>query len=51
MKKKLAKHKLNVIWFNLKERCFDVYTLAFPVFLIMGVVVLSARFWSWVVGW
>lgn len=38
-------------WFSAKERAYDLWSLTLPIFLVMGVLVLSARFWCWLVGW
>jgi hypothetical protein len=42
---------LRSAWFSAKERAYDLWSLTLPIFLVMGVLVLSARFWCWVVGW
>lgn len=42
---------LRSVWFSAKERAYDLWSLTLPIFLVMGVLVLSARFWCWLVGW
>ena len=39
------------LWFSAKERAYDLWSMTLPIFLVMGVLVLSARFWCWLVGW
>ena len=39
------------LWFSAKERAYDLWSLVLPIFLVIGVIVLSARFWTWAVGW
>lgn len=37
------------LWFAMKERAYDLWSLVLPIFLVMGVLVCSARFWVWLV--
>lgn len=36
-------------WFSAKERAYDLWSMTLPIFLVMGVLVISARFWVWLV--
>jgi hypothetical protein len=36
--------------FEARERLVDLLLFSIPVFLVVGVVALSARFWLWIVG-
>lgn len=42
--------RLRALWLETRERAFDLLVVSLPVFIMAGVIVLSIRFWLWVVG-
>jgi hypothetical protein len=41
---------LNAWRFGLVERAYDLWNIALPIFLVSGLLAVSARFWLWAVG-
>lgn len=42
--------QLNAWRFGAIERVYDLWNIAVPIFLVMGLLAICARFWLWAVG-
>lgn len=40
---------LRILWLDLKERLFDLANIAFPIFIVSGLLVCSVKFWWWLI--
>ena len=49
-RKQLLKIHLNAIRFSVKERAFDLANISVPIFLTVGIIAMSVKFWSWLLG-
>lgn len=50
MNKQLLRIKWRTFKFELIERIHDLFNVAMPVFLMVGLIGAAVRFWSWVYG-
>lgn len=50
MNKKLIRIKWNTFKIDICERFHDLMQIAFPVFIMTGVIGMAVKFWSWVLG-
>jgi len=49
-RKQLLKVHLNAIRFSAKERAFDLANIFLPIFITVGIIAASVKFWSWLLG-
>lgn len=49
-RKQLLKIQLNAFRFEMRERAFDLANISLPVFLMVGILAVSVKFWSWLLG-
>lgn len=46
----LAKLHLRNWWLQFTDRMRDFANMAFPIFVVVGVILGAAKFWMWVFG-